>query len=240
MQEHIYTIPVNEAFESCGGNCPFCMLFEDLEETELDLILGASMMEPDIRKKTNEKGFCGKHYRRMFTMKNRLGMALTLESHLETLKKDLAPGGFLAKDASAKPIKNIAELEESCYVCERIEEKFAKMIATAVYLYHTEEEFRNKFNSATVICLPHYRRLLTCASSNLPKKVYANLFEDADKLVRGYLDTLKDDVSWFCRKFDYRFDDQPWGNSKDSVERSIRFLTGGTTENFNGTKRVKK
>jgi hypothetical protein len=213
------------------------MLFEQLEETELDLILGASMMEPDIRKKTNELGFCGKHYRRMFTMKNRLGMALMLESHLDTLKKDLAPGGFLAKDSSSKPVKRMAELEESCYVCGRIEDKFSKMIATAVYLYHTEEDFRKKFSSAQTICLPHYRRLLTAANGNMPKKLYANLFEDADKLVRGYLDTLKDDVSWFCKKFDYRFDDQPWGNSKDSVERSIRFLTGGTAESFSGEKR---
>jgi hypothetical protein len=134
-------------------------------------------------------------------------------------------------------LKRMAELEESCYVCGRIEDKFSKMIATAVYLYHTEEDFRKKFSSAQTICLPHYRRLLTAANGNMPKKLYANLFEDADKLVRGYLDTLKDDVSWFCKKFDYRFDDQPWGNSKDSVERSIRFLTGGTAESFSGEKR---
>ena len=57
-----FTIPVNEAFEasaadaSCG--CPFCALYRKLEEDELDLILGASMMEPDIRIKTNEAGFC--------------------------------------------------------------------------------------------------------------------------------------------------------------------------------------
>ncbi len=228
MQEHIYTIPVNEAFESCEGNCPFCLLFENLEETELDLILGASMMEPDIRKKTNEQGFCGKHYRKMFTMKNRLGMALMLESHLDCLKKELAPGGFLAKDASSKPVKRLGELEESCYVCGRIDEKFGKMIATAVYLYSHEEEFKKKFNSAKVICLPHYKQLLTYASANMPKKAYAGLFEDADKLVRGYLDELKEDISWFCRKFDYRFNDEPWGNSKDSVERAIRFLSGGT------------
>ena len=36
--------------------------------------------------------------------------------------------------------------------------------------------------------------------------------------------TLTDDVSWFCKKFDYRFDAEPWGNAKDSVERAIRFL----------------
>lgn len=54
--EQIYTIPVNEAFEagaadpSCG--CPICALYRKLEEDELDLILGASMMEPDVRIRT--------------------------------------------------------------------------------------------------------------------------------------------------------------------------------------------
>ena len=44
MEERIYTIPVNEAFESDDG-CPFCRLYKKLENDELDLILGASMME---------------------------------------------------------------------------------------------------------------------------------------------------------------------------------------------------
>ena len=78
--EKIYTIPVNEAFEkseadhSCG--CPFCTLYRKLENDQLELILGASMMEPDVRIKTNELGFCKTHYDMMFTRKNRLGMAL--------------------------------------------------------------------------------------------------------------------------------------------------------------------
>lgn len=48
MEEKIYTIPVTEAFEKKDG-CPFCRLRRDLENTERDLIMGASMMEPDIR-----------------------------------------------------------------------------------------------------------------------------------------------------------------------------------------------
>ena len=94
--EQIYTIPVHEAFEAgaadpaCG--CPMCALYRRLEENELDMILGASMMEPDIRIQTNKEGFCRTHYDMMFVRKNRLGMALTLESHLNELKKDLKAG----------------------------------------------------------------------------------------------------------------------------------------------------
>ena len=61
-----FTIPVNEAFEASAADhargCPFCALYRMLEENELDLILGASMMEPDIRIRTNREGFCRLHY----------------------------------------------------------------------------------------------------------------------------------------------------------------------------------
>ena len=43
----------------------------------------------------------------------------------------------------------------------------------------------------------------------------------------SYFDTLREDVSWFCKKFDYRYNDEPWYNSKDAVERAIKFLSGG-------------
>ena len=105
VREHIYTIEINDAFDKKNGTCPLCLLYAKLEDAELDLILGASMMEPEVRKVTNRKGFCGRHYQKMFPRKNRLGMALTLESHLDELKKELKPGGLLARDAAEKGVR---------------------------------------------------------------------------------------------------------------------------------------
>ena len=94
--EQIYTIPVNEAFDASAADhtcgCPMCALYRQLQENELELILGASMMEPDVRIQTNKEGFCRTHYDMMFVRKNRLGMALTLESHLKELAEDLKAG----------------------------------------------------------------------------------------------------------------------------------------------------
>lgn len=228
MQEKIYTIPVNEAFEQSEDGCPFCLLFKRLEEAELDLILGASMMEPEIRILTNKKGFCNEHFTKMFNRKNRLGLALMLESHLDELKGEIKIGGFLSKNIGAKSMDRIEKLENSCYVCDRIDDKIEKMFATAIYLYENEKEFAAKFNSQKMFCLPHYKKLLERASKSLDKKSYEQLVKDADKIVTGYLAELKDNISWFCKKFDYRFENEPWGNAKDSVERSIRFLSGQT------------
>ncbi|MBE6549998.1 MAG: hypothetical protein E7670_06175 [Ruminococcaceae bacterium] len=225
--EHIYTIPVNEAFEasrddaSCG--CPFCTLYNKLEENELELILGASMMEPDIRIMTNKEGFCRTHYDMMFTRKNRLGMALTLESHLAELKNEIKNGGFMQK-AGDRPIKRISALEDSCYVCRRIEFHFNHMIETAVFLWDEDEDFREKFSAQPYFCLPHYKRLIACAQNRLSKKDSPEMIKEAARIVEAYIETLNEDVSWFCKKFDYRYDEEPWYNSKDSVERSMKFL----------------
>ena len=228
--QQIYTIPVREAFEAgaadhkCG--CPMCALYRKLEENELDLILGASMMEPDVRIKTNEKGFCRTHYDMMFVRKNRLGMALTLESHLNELKKDLETG-FIAElvaKPGTTPLKRIEKLEESCYVCERIDFHFQHMAETVVYLFESEDAFGKLIKDQPYFCLPHYRLLLEKAQHRLQKKKLADFVAMTENVQKNYLDALSEDVSWFCKKFDYRYEDEPWKNSKDSVERAMAFL----------------
>ena len=225
--EQIYTIPVNEAFEASAADaacgCPFCSLYNKLENDELELILGASMMEPDVRIKTNERGFCRTHYDMMFVRKNRLGMALTLESHLDELSEEIRDGGFLVAPGQ-KPIKRIGALEQSCYVCERIDFNFGHMIETAVLLWEQDEAFDAKLKAQPYFCLPHYRQLLLAAQHRLSKKEFPVFEGICADIVNRYTEKLKGDVSWFCKKFDYRYDEEPWYDSKDAVERAIRFL----------------
>ena len=226
MKEHIYTIPVNEAFAQGGGKCPFCSLYAKLQHDELDIILGASMMEPEIRRETNEKGFCEKHFGMLLETNNRLGLGLILESHLEELKKELKTGNVFSRDIGAKSVSRIERLEESCYICGRIEDKISKMFTTAAYLFDEEKDFRDYFSRLDHICLPHYRRWLQSARAVLSKEGYNALVRAANERLEASLHSLKDDISLFCKKFDYRFDDLPWGSSKDSIERSARFLKG--------------
>ena len=117
--EQIYTIPVNEAFdaalEKSELGCPFCILYRRLQNDELDIILGASMMEPDIRMKTNELGFCHNHYSMMQRRKRMLGIGLMLESHLAEVEKRIA-GPTLIGNKAAASVSSLAELECSCYI----------------------------------------------------------------------------------------------------------------------------
>ena len=224
--ETIYTIPVNEAFEASAANhscgCPFCALYNKLEDDELELILGASMMEPDVRIQTNKEGFCKTHYDMMFTRKNRLGMALTLESHLAELADDIKDRPL--SKLGDRAIKRISVLEDDCYVCRRIEFNFTHMIETAVILWDSDEAFAPKLKAQPYFCLPHYRRFLDYASRRLGKKQYIEFEKTVSDIENSYLEELNNDISWFCKKFDYRYDSEPWYNSKDAVERAMKFL----------------
>ncbi len=235
--EKIYTIPVNEAFEAsaaesaAGGPhvCPFCRLRAKLESDELELILGASMMEPDIRIKTNEQGFCADHLSKMFTMGKRLPLSLMLESHLEHIADSFKFGMFAAKDA-ANAAKSLGATAKSCYICSRIENNFKAMIETAALLWQTDFSFRDKTAAQHHSCLEHFARFMEAASQRLSKREFAEFYKSAGAAEAEYIASLKEDVSRFCKKFDYRYADEPWEGAKDAPERAKAFLSGDAVE----------
>ena len=175
--------------------------------------------------KTNEQGFCRTHYDLMLPMHNRLGMALTLESHLADLQKEIKETNLpLFPSKGDKAARRIACLEQDCYICRRIERNFARMVETVVVLWDTDEDFPAKLKAQPYFCLPHYRALLDCAHHRLSKKKQPDFAADCAGVVLPYFEKLQGDVSWFCKKFDYRYEEEPWYDSKDAIERAIRFL----------------
>ena len=223
MAEKIYTIPVNEAFDKKDG-CPFCALYDMLCDREFEILMGGAMMEPDVRIATNKQGFCHRHFVQLLSLQKRLQAGLMLESHLSEHIRPLLEGGFLVKPSATA--QKAIDAAEDCYICKRVSEKLSKMFDTAVYLYETEPEFRKKTAEQPFFCLNHYGRFVREASSGLPKKLFAEMYRDVSELEKSYARTLNEDVSWYCKKFDYRYKDEDWKNSKDSIERSVSFLCG--------------
>ena len=231
--EQIYTIPINEAFEkgmeegSC--DCPMCKLYDKLERKEVEMTLGPSMMEPATRIETNEKGFCHEHFKMLMAQSNSLSLALILESHLAEIKGKL-DGNVLTKifgGLSNSHLKATKSLRGTCFICERLEGHFRRMIENTVLLYDCDPKFRAKLLGQKYFCLPHYQELIEYAKGELNKKKFADFFEDISSVQKDYFEKIIKDVSWYCKKFDYRYDSEPWYDSKDAVERAIRFLSGG-------------
>jgi len=229
--EQIYTIPVNEAFEDAAKDessckCPFCLMYNRLEDNELDLILGASMMEPDVRLKTNEQGFCDTHFDLMFRRSKRLPLALMLESHLDSVAKELAVGGLFPAKTAENAGKRLDKLEHDCYVCSRIEYNFSRMVETAALLWQSDSAFHEKVKNIRYFCLPHYGQFIRAAKERLSKRDFVQFYGEIAEVETKYFDSLREDVSWFCKKFDYRYENEPWGNAKDAPERARAFLSG--------------
>ena len=53
MAEQLYTIPVNDAFDT-DCECPVCAMYMKLENDALDYTLGPSYMEEDVRAMTDK------------------------------------------------------------------------------------------------------------------------------------------------------------------------------------------
>lgn len=224
MREDICTIPIHEVFEPKDG-CPLCRMRDMLEDRMATYITGAAMMEPDVRMETNRLGFCESHFRQILMRGSRLSVALILESLLHEMDEEIFEGAKPdPKSAAKKVVPTIEKREKSCFICENIEKNMDHLNSTVVTMWQKDEEFRQLFAQQPYICLPHCRTLLR-ATQKLPKKEATALNEVILSLSRQYLQEVNADVTHFCRMFDYRNNGGDWGNSRDSIERSIRYIT---------------
>jgi hypothetical protein len=213
MKETIYTIPIQEAFEVTHDTqtCPLCLLRKQLETDSLDYVLGAAMMEPDIRQETNRLGFCANHLGKMLTAQKRLPLALVLQTRLETL------------------LKNPESLREhTCFLCERTDNFFAKYISNILHMWSVHPEFRQTFEQTQGICFPHIAALSAQAKKDMGKKEYLVFSRITNRLTTQYAQSLYTSVSAFCKSFDHRFADMDLGEDKEAVERCVTAMKGVT------------
>ncbi len=224
MKETICTIPINDVFGPKDG-CPICRLYSMLEERAVEYVTGAAMMEPEVRVMTNEVGFCHNHFTMMVTSGKRLQNALLLESHLDKILTDYFPENIKGKP-DKKKLSGLHQLDNTCYVCDRIRWGLTHMFRSIFATYEKDEDFRKLYNNQTHICLPHYKELMIQATNKgVSSKNISNFHKDTTLLAKNYLKEVKKDISHFCSMYDYRNNGGDWGNSKDAIERSIKFLT---------------
>ena len=218
--------PVNDVFLPKEG-CPFCRMRDMLEDRMATYITGAAMMEPDVRVETNRLGFCTEHFNQILARGSRLSVALILESLLQTVHRRGVPRG---EGPAQKAAAAVHSREEHCFVCENIEKNTAHLLDSTLKLWQTDGEFRQLYSQQPYICLRHYGQVLQ-AAAKMPKKNFVLFEEVTTGLAKRYLEELNADVTHFCRMFDYRNAGGDWGNSKDSIERAIRYLTSREPEN---------
>lgn len=232
MAEKLYTIPVNEVFEK-KYECPVCEIFRSLEKSSLEFTMGPSYMEDDIRAMTDKTGFCKEHSEKLLKLNNRLGMALILKTHTDKINKDIEKlsastkaKGFFKKTENTELLDYIKNINSSCFVCNRIKDVFDRYIATIFYLWKNDEAFKEKYKNSLGFCMEHFGLLLERADKELSGKTKDEFVEVTVKLYNENMRRINEDLAWFINKFDYKYKDEPWKNSKDSVPRALIKLNG--------------
>ena len=216
MRESILTIPVTDIFEpKCG--CPICRLRDTLEQRTVEYIMGAAMMEPDVRMETNKLGFCKTHFEQMRACKNRLSLALMLQSHLQDMQKHIFTRKKMFEGKTAKQ-KKVSAVNNECFVCSKVDWGMSRILVTLFEMYVQQRDFRDLFAQQEMLCLPHYDLLVSMCTENMDKKYQKQFIDACGELTSKYLDTLEADVSHYCKMYDYRNTgaNADWGNSKDS------------------------
>lgn len=241
MKEKLYTIPLNDAVNA-GDECPFCYVEKELEQDQLDFVLGAcaSYMESDVREMTDKEGFCRAHFKKMYDYGNTLGNAWILKTHYVKMRAELntqiekfKPGKVSISDKLLKKVPGnsianwVKEKENSCFICKRNKEIFDRYIDTFFILYNNEAEFREKIKNSKGFCISHFGTLMENADIKMNDTQRQELYNILFPLMEKNMDRLQEDVDWMVEKFDYRNADADWKNSKDAVPRGMQKLMGG-------------
>jgi len=154
---------------------------------------------------------------------NKLGLSLIIDTHLAEQNKAIKK--ISGKHAVDKMVKFIEEYEEKCYICDRLNYTMERYIEVIFYLYFHEEDFKSKFDMSKGFCIYHLKNIL-----KYMKRLDFAKREKFSGIIFGNqannMDRIKEDINWFAKKFDYRYEDEPWKNSKDAIPRAIRKLTG--------------
>ncbi len=210
MKETIYSIPINESFEITDGQCPVCRLHRRLTEDTLEYVLGAAMMEPDVRQRTNALGFCPEHITALMQKQKRLPLALLLETHFKKLAE------------SEKHLFNAS----TCYVCDRVNGFLSAYYGNILYLWRTEEAFRRKWNAQDYLCRPHTAALANAAKEHLAKKEAPVFLASLREKAGASLKSMTESLEIFIRSFDHRFAGEDLGEHKQAVQNAAAFLCG--------------
>ena len=117
------------------------------------------------------------------------------------------------------------EYEQKCYICNKLDYTMNRYIEVIYDLYFSSMEFKKTFELKKGFCLPHLKLMLQYAKK-LDGKKRDQVVGIILKMQADNMERVQQELNWFTKKFDYRYESEPWGNSKDAIPRGIKKLTG--------------
>ena len=153
----------------------------------------------------------------MLKQKNRLSIALMLETHLdEIMKLHMPPSGK----------KGVVSPAHTCYVCREIDGVMEKLLKNTARTAASDPAFAAQLYSQPHFCYEHYDLFCNIIRDTLPKKYANEMIAKITDIEMAYLKKLRDDVHTFTTTFDYRATPEQRNDPfiKLSVERAVEAL----------------
>ena len=238
MKYTLDTIPVLDAFNQ-PAQCPLCRLQINCEDGYIDSLLSSAYMEPECRIRTNQTGFCQRHYTLMYERRNRLGLALMTHTHLQDMissfeslmKSEVKKGSRLPFFSNAvreegRPARIRARIS-SCDICDQLDKTMRRYAFTTIRLALDKPEFKAKFEQIGGVCLPHTALLLDLSEETLSGREQQTFEQFLSEVTLKKLREIEDHLYAFTQQFDYRNAGvAPTAEARDSVEHALNRLAG--------------
>ncbi len=221
MQYHIQTAPIYESFSN-DCDCPLCELYARVSNRLVGQYLNEAVMEPDFRVRVNKLGFCDYHVLELFKGKNKLGLALQLNTRTQHVIEKLS----LPKNAKGaiNEAKKIEKSLSTCVICDAVNEMMTRYAYTIAQMFVYENGFKQTMQKSNGFCMPHYALLLRESAK-------------AGKLQEDYLKTLYDiqtssmhkinsATDRFTTKYDYRNNGSGATPDNSTIPNAIKKLRG--------------
>ena len=215
MGYHIGTGLIKEKFKT-DCECPLCEIRKVAEEQFLHEFLNDAVMADDCRLEVREKGFCKEHFGKLFSGRNKLSVALQMETRLSAITNLFSPvkSAGQAKKRAAQVNKSLSR----CVICDLLDDSMEKYYKTIAQLFAREKEFFNSFYNCKGFCLPHYAKLLEYSScAGIMTKEYLKALTDVQSRETA---RLNGELKAFCVKHDYRNANAPLGNAETALPRT--------------------
>ncbi len=234
MKNQIYTIPINEAFDS-ECLCPICEIANKLDREAVDYTLGAAMMEPDFRTATNDKGFCKAHYAALLAKGKALPLALIMQSQYQVQNDRFKAPPAAAKKGLLKKasVRQTALIQsdailtfaESCAICDKTTGTMKQFLTNIIFLWKTEEKFKENF-AANTFCMPHFALLTRYAAEGLGDGDFEAFYTALCKKQVCENEKLSADLDKFTQLFDHRNEGTPSPQVRSALRRCIHNYSG--------------
>lgn len=241
MKEKIYEIPIWDAFNAENCQCPLCFIEKKSDDNYIEALFTEMVMDVRLNPQlVKDYDFCHNHFEKLYRYPDKFGLAVLTNRILYSKRENIKsaqPRGELSKKPYFKSLFSKEKTSEgksnvkSCLLCERLNKDMESYIETLINLWLKEEKFREAYSKSQGFCINHFDALTELSGKMIKNEAKHKEFSEITlKVQEESMSLLQEDLEWFISKFDYRFKDEPWKNSKDALIRTIQKLIGNYNE----------